>query len=290
MPIYYPDILQETSARRAFSYAEKDAILYALGLGMDEAPLDRRALSFVYERDLQVMPTAATVLGGSIMPQMQSAPGRRLSTLNFQFVVHGAQKVALHRPLPAAARFFSEARTIGVYDKGAHKGALVVTETSWTDDDGQRVATLTNTIFARGDGGFGGPSDGAPEPHEMPHRAPDQSATMKTRPGQALLYRLNGDLNPLHVDPEFAAKAGYPQPILHGLCTYGLTSRAVVENIVNYRGDRVLSHEARFSAPVFPGETLRVDIWKDDNIVSFEATAMERSVKVIRGGKTVLRD
>lgn len=290
MPIAYPDILSETGERRAFSYSHKDAILYALGVGLGADPMDRRELAFVYENGLQVVPTAATVLGGGIMPRMAQKEGLRPSSLNFLMVVHGEQKVELHRPLAPADALFTQSRTLGAYDKGEGKGALIVTETTWTDGEDNPVATLTNSIFARGDGGFGGPSDGAPEPHRAPDRAPDRALTIQTRPDQAAIYRLSGDINPLHIDPDVAAKAGYPRPILHGLCTYGLTCRAVLQATLGYQADRIRSHEARFSAPLYPGEAVRVDIWEDGATISFEATAVERDVKVIRNGKTVLRD
>jgi acyl dehydratase len=204
-------------------------------------------------------------------------------------VVHGEQKVELHRPLPTWGTFTAQGRTVGVYDKGKDKGAVIVNETVWTDDKGEKLATLTASIFARGDGGFGGPSEGAPEPHKVPDRPADHSVDIATREDQALLYRLNGDRNPLHSDPEVATRAGFPRPILHGLCTYGITCRAVLQAITDYDPDRILSHEARFSAPVFPGDTITVDLWRDGDIVSFEARVQARGVTVIKNGKTVLR-
>jgi acyl dehydratase len=291
MPIYYPDILEQKSEPRTFAYRDKDVMLYALGVGLGRDPMNERELAFVYEKGLKVVPTAATVLaaGGGRPRQAAQKPGLRVSELNRVMVVHGEQKVELHKPLPAAGNFTATSRTVGAFDKGKDKGAVVVNETVWTDESGEKVATLTGSTFARGDGGFGGPSEGAPEPHEVPARKPDLSVPFETRPDQALLYRLNGDRNPLHSDPEFARRAGFPRPILHGLCTYGITCRAVLQEIVDYDADRIASHQARFSAPVFPGDVITVDFWKDANVVSFEARVIDRGATVIRNGKTVLR-
>jgi acyl dehydratase len=140
------------------------------------------------------------------------------------------------------------------------------------------------STFARGDGGFGGPSDGAPEPHKTPERAPDMSVDIPTRPDQALIYRLSGDRNPLHSDPDIASAAGFPRPILHGLCTYGITCRAVLQTYADYDPAAIKHHAARFSSPVFPGETVSVDLWRDGDEVSFEARVKDRGVTVIRNG------
>ncbi|HXQ17059.1 MAG TPA: MaoC/PaaZ C-terminal domain-containing protein [Caulobacteraceae bacterium] len=298
MPIYYPDILQQRTAARTFTYGDKDVMLYALGIGLGADPMNETELPFVYERGLRVVPTAATVLaaggGGGRAARAAAAdqpnpPGFRVSQLNFLMVVHGEQKVELHKPLPTTGTFTAEGRTVGAFDKGEGKGAVVVNETVWTDDKGEKVATLTGSTFARGDGGFGGPSEGAPEPHVVPSRAPDLSVDIATSPDQALLYRLNGDRNPLHSDPDVAKRAGFPRPILHGLCTYGITCRAVLQAITGYDPDQILSHQARFSAPVFPGDVITVDLWRDAKQISFEARVKDRSVTVIKNGLTVLR-
>lgn len=293
MPIYYPDILEQKTEPRTFTYGDKDVMLYALGIGMGRDPMDERELAFVYEKALKVVPTAATVLaagaGRRAAGQVEQKPGLRVSQLNYLMVVHGEQKVELHKPLPTTGSFTATSRTIGAFDKGKDKGAVVINETVWTDEAGEKVATLTGSTFARGDGGFGGPTDGAPEPHRVPDRKPDLSVPFDTRPDQALLYRLNGDRNPLHSDPDVAKRAGFPRPILHGLCTYGVTCRAVLQEICDYDPARILSHQARFSAPVFPGDVITVDLWKDADVVSFEARVLDRGATVIRNGKTVLR-
>jgi acyl dehydratase len=295
VPIFYPDILDQKTAARTFTYGDKDVMLYALGVGMGRDPMDETELAFVYEKGLKVIPTAATVLssaGGRPArgaDQVDQKPGHRPSVINFLMVVHGEQKVELHKPLPTSGAFTAQGRTIGAYDKGKDKGAVIINETVWTDEKGEKVATLTGSTFARGDGGFGGPSEGQPEPHEIPGRKADLSVDIATREDQALLYRLNGDRNPLHSDPESAKRSGFPRPILHGLCTYGITCRAVLQAITGFDPDQILSHQARFSAPVFPGDTITVDLWKDGPVISFEARVKGRGVTVIKNGKTVLR-
>jgi acyl dehydratase len=295
MPIYYPDILDQRTVARTFTYGDKDVMLYALGIGLGADPLDEKELPFVYERGLKVVPTAATVLaaagGGSRASGQtpQLPPGHRPSQINYLMMVHGEQKVELHKPLPVTGTFTAEGRTVGAWDKGKDRGAVVVNETVWTDEKGQKAATLTGSMFARGDGGFGGPTEGQPEPHQVPNRPADLSVDISTRPDQALIYRLNGDRNPLHSDPESARRSGFPRPILHGLCTYGITCRAVLANVCEYDSDRILSHQVRFSAPVFPGDTITVDLWKDGRDISFEARVKERGATVIRNGLCVLR-
>lgn len=295
MPIFYPDILDQRTAPRTFTYGDKDVMLYALGVGMGQDPMNETELPFVYEKNLKVIPTAATVLAAGARaaanagPAPQMPEGHRPSQINFLMVVHGEQKVELHKPLPAKGTFTVEGRTIGAYDKGKDKGAVVINESVWTDENGEKVATLTSSTFARGDGGFGGPAEGAPEPHKVPERAPDMSVDFTTREDQALLYRLNGDRNPLHSDPESAKRSGFPRPILHGLCTYGITCRAILQAVTDFDPDQIKSHQARFSAPVFPGDTITVDIWKDGKEISFEARVKDRNATVIKNGLAVLR-
>lgn len=290
MPIYYPDILEQGTKPRTFSYGDKDVMLYALGVGMSRDPMNETELAFTYERNLKVIPTAATVLAGRGQAEpLPTKPGHRPSQPNYLMLVHGEQKVELHRPLPTSGTFTTESRTVGAYDKGKDKGAVLVSETIWRDEAGEKVATLTGSSFCRADGGFGGPSEGQPEPHPIPQRPADLSVDIETREDQALLYRLNGDRNPLHSDPESARKSGFPRPILHGLCTYGITCRAVLQAITGYDPDQILSHQARFSAPVFPGDTITVDLWRDGREISFEARVKARNATVIKNGLTMLR-
>ena len=282
MPIAYPEILSLKSDPQPFAWTDRETMLYALGIGMGADPMNEQELPFVYESGLKAVPSMATVVAWGAGP-----PAGRMG-INYLLVVHGEQKVEFHKPLPTEARITAEGRVIGAYDKG-DKGAVIYNETVLKDArTGEKIATLTGSTFARGDGNFGGPSDGAPEPHAVPTRAPDMTLEFPTRPDQALIYRLSGDRNPLHADPKIAKVAGFPRPILHGLCTYGITCRAVLQAYCDFDPTKVKSHQVRFSSPVFPGETIAVDLWKDGDVVSFEARVKERGVTVIRNGKTLL--
>jgi acyl dehydratase len=282
MPIAYPEILNQTREGQTFAWGDRETMLYALGIGLGADPMNETELPFVYEGNLKAVPSLATVVAWG------SGPNWGSTTINFMLVVHGEQSIELHKPMPIGASVTADSRIVGVYDKGP-KGAVIMTETVLKDaKTGEKIVTLGSSIFARGDGGFGGPSEGQPEPHPIPDRPADLSLDFPTRPDQALLYRLSGDRNPLHSDPAFAKMAGFPRPILHGLCTYGITCRAVLQGLADYQPERIKSHSARFSAPVFPGETITVDLWKDGDTVSFEARVKARGVTVIKNGRTVL--
>lgn len=282
MPIVYPEILDQKSEGQTFAWGDRETMLYALGIGLGSDPMNTDELPFVYENGLKAVPSLATVVAWG------AGAGFGSSTINFLMVVHGEQGIELHKPMPVGAEITADSRVTGAYDKGP-KGAVITTETVLKEaKSGEKIATLTSSIFARGDGGFGGPSEGQPEPHPIPDRAPDLVLDFPTRPDQALLYRLSGDRNPLHSDPNVAKMAGFPRPILHGLCTYGITCRAVLQGFADYQPERIKSHSARFSAPVFPGETITVEMWKDGDIVSFEAKVKSRGVTVIKNGMTRL--
>jgi acyl dehydratase len=282
MPISYPAILDLKTDGQSFAWRDRETMLYALGIGMGSDPLNMDELPFVYENNLKAVPTLATVVAWGAGPMGKTG-------INYLMVVHGEQSVTFHKPMPTEAEIIADSRIAGAYDKGPGKGAVIYTETVIKDaKTGEPIATLLGSTFARGDGGFGGPSDGAPAPHEVPTRAPDQSIDIPTRPDQALIYRLSGDRNPLHSDPSIATAAGFPRPILHGLCTYGITCRAVLQTYADYDPAKIKSHAVRFSSPVYPGETITVDMWKDGDTVSFEARVKARDVTVIKNGKTVL--
>ena len=282
MPISYPAILDLKTDGQSFAWRDRETMLYALGIGMGADPLNMDELPFVYENNLKAVPTLATVVAWGAGPMGKTG-------INYLMVVHGEQSVTFHKPMPTEAQIIADSRIAGAYDKGPGKGAVIYTEIVIKDaKSGEPIATLLGSTFARGDGGFGGPSDGAPTPHEVPTRAPDQSIDIPTRPDQALIYRLSGDRNPLHSDPAIATAAGFPRPILHGLCTYGITCRAVLQTYADYDPAKIKSHAVRFSSPVYPGETITVDMWKDGDTVSFEARVKSRDVTVIKNGKTVL--
>ncbi|MFG1265802.1 MULTISPECIES: MaoC/PaaZ C-terminal domain-containing protein [Xanthobacter] len=273
MALAIPDVRQ--------TYTARDTMLYALGVGLGHDPTDREQLRFVYEKALCALPTMAVVL---------ASPGswiRNLDTgIDYVKVVHGEQGLVLHRPLPVEGTLVTRTRVVDVIDKGAGKGAVVVSERELTDAvTGERVANITQSTFCRGDGGFGGPARPTPAPHKVPERAPDVVCELKTNPNAALVYRLSGDYNPLHSDPDVAAKAGFPQPILHGLATYGVTGHAILKSVCDYDPARLRAISARFTAPVFPGETFAVSIWQDGPVVSFETRSVERGVVAIGNGR-----
>ena len=276
-----PDILK-LSRQTPVAWSRKDTILYALGIGMPTDPLDARELAFVHEDRLVAMPSLVVTLGfnDGVMGEIGYDYGQ---------VLHGEQAIALHRPVPPEGRGMAHSRIVGAWDKGPDKGAVFTQETLLTlDGDADPFATVTTTAFARADGGFGGAREGQPAPHAPPARPPDRTIELTTGRNQALLYRLSGDANPLHIDPATARRAGFPEPILHGLCTYAYCLRAVMTAWGEQDPLRVRHHAARFSSPVFPGETIAVDMWRDGGTISFEARVKERGVAVIRNGKTLL--
>ena len=200
-------------------------------------------------------------------------------------MLHASEAVTVPAPLPPSGAGRAVTRITDIWDKG--KAAVIFNETTVTDPKGATLWTVKRSIFARGEGGFGG-ERGPSTSSETPERAPDFEVAIPVLPQQALLYRLCGDRNPLHSDPAFATAAGFPRPILHGLCTYGITCRAVLQTYANYDPAKIKSHAVRFSSPVFPGETITVDMWQDGDVISFEARVKERGVTVIRNGKCVL--
>ncbi|MDF2096624.1 MaoC family dehydratase [Aquibaculum arenosum] len=258
------------------SWGPDQAILYALGCGAGLDPLDEADLPFVYEEAaFSVLPSFGTVLGH---------PGfwaRDLdSGIDWVRVVHGEQGFRLHRPLPASGEVRGKSRVVEVIDKGEGRGALVYVERRLTDPAGKLLATATQTLFCRGDGGFGGPSGPAAKPAPLPERAPDETVTLATSPQSALIYRLSGDRNPLHADPAVARKAGFEKPILHGLATFGIVCRALVRSLCPERPQALSAMDGRFSKPVYPGETIETDIWRLDEVgaYAFRARVGERVV------------
>ncbi len=283
MAIKYDELMQTRVQGLKASYGDRETMLYALGIGFGRDPLNSAELPFVYENRLTAVPTMATVIGWGASGVMSK------SGINYLMVVHGEQRLTLHKPLPSAVDVVMDERVVGVWDKGEGKGAIVVTERTISQAvGGERLCTLMSTIFARGDGGFGGPKDGAPAPHALPERAPDVVHACDTRPDQALLYALSGDRNPLHRDPDIAKMAGFPRPILHGLCTYGTACRAVLTAMCNYDAAGITGFDVRFSSPVFPGETIVTEMWRDGAVISFRAKVKERDVVVLNNGKCTL--
>jgi acyl dehydratase len=277
--IDYPAVLNLKEEGRRFSWNERDTMLYALAIGMGSDPLNPDELRFVYEKKLRAVPTLSTVVawGAGISPE-------RLG-INRQQTLHGEEALELHRPIGCAGEVIANSRVAAVYDKG-DRGAVIEREIVLMDaNSGERIATLTRTAFARADGGFGGPAQPPVEAQGPPSRSPDWALEFTTRRDQALLYRLCGDRNPLHADPESARASGFAAPILHGLCTYGICCRAVLQAYCQYDPTRLRRFSVRFSAPVFPGDRIEVRLWKTDGEVAFEARVPERNATVIRNGR-----
>ena len=286
MPFKYEDAIGLKNFGQKYSWTDREVMLYAYGIGMGADPMDEKELLYVNEgyytpKPLKVVPTFASVAAWGAQPGHID--------VNRVMVVDGERDITFHKPLPVAANITADVSVVDIFDKGKDKGVVIIRQTVLRDDKGEPLATLLSSQFARGDGGCGGPGGAQPEPHPMPKRSPDKTIQITTRPDQALIYRLCGDRNPLHSDPEFAAKGGFARPILHGMCTYGITCRALLQTYADYDASAFKRHAARFSSPVIPGDTVTVDLWKDGDVVSFEAHVKERNVTVIRNGKTILR-
>jgi acyl dehydratase len=261
-------------------YTTRDTMLYALGLGLGSDPLDEEQLRFVYEKDLCALPTMAVVLAYPGFWLHDPATG-----VNWKKILHGEQGIIWHAPIPPAASVVGRTRVTDIIDKGAEKGSLMFSERVVKDTEtGEKLVTLTGTTVLRGDGGFGGAAKPAPAPHRIPERAPDAVCDLPTSPNAALIYRLSGDYNPLHADPEVARAAGFPRPILHGLCSLGVAGHALLKTVAGYDPARFKSMRLRFTAPVFPGETIRTEMWIEGSQVSFRARLREREAIVLDNG------
>lgn len=281
MSLSYEKLLNWPFADVASNYSRRDTMLYALGLGFGLNPLDPAELKYVYEKDLRAFPTMPVVLGHPGPWMADPASG-----IDYSKVLHGEQTLEVHYPLPLEAEIVGRNKVLEVIDKGADKGALIITERKLFDRAGDYCyCTQTATIFARADGGFGGPVTSGPRPHQLPDRDSDTTVNIATSPQTALIYRLSGDYNPLHADPEIAARVGFDAPILHGLASYGIAARAVMQACVNDDSMSLKSFALRFSAPVYPGETISTEIWQDGNEISFRSRVLERDVVVLNNGR-----
>ncbi|MDO9435952.1 MaoC/PaaZ C-terminal domain-containing protein [Hydrogenophaga sp.] len=263
---------------------ERDVMLYALGVGVGADPVDTAQLKFVYEKELQALPSIATVY-----PAMMSLKRAGNTGIDFTKLVHGSQGFRLHRPFPIKGELVGRATVTDLVDKGEEKGALVyMTGETFDAASGEHIATVTSMYFCRGDGGFGGKSE-SPAPEPLPPRDPDFSWDQKTPENLALIYRLSGDYNPLHADPEFARRARFERPILHGRATFGLAAHALLRVCCGYQPDRLVGMDARFTAPVYPGESMRTEIWNDGTAVRFRLSVPARGIVALDNGKAEIR-
>jgi 3-hydroxyacyl-CoA dehydrogenase/3a,7a,12a-trihydroxy-5b-cholest-24-enoyl-CoA hydratase len=254
----------------AFEYDDRDVMLYALGVG---AGADE--LQYVYERGLKVIPTFGVV---PAFPALMSLV--TVGKINPVMLLHGEQRIEVKKPFPPAAKVITESTIKAIYDKG--RGALVVADAETKDEAGEVICVNTFGAFVRGEGGFGGDRGPSGPRNVPPERAADEVVEMKTLPQQAAIYRLSGDRNPLHIDPNFAKMAGYDKPILHGLCTFGHVARAVIQKYCGGDPDRLKVLDVRFSGVVFPGETIVTEMWKESSTqIIVQAKTKERGEVVL---------
>ncbi len=274
MPLDYHRLKSLPPARAEQAWTAQQTILYALGVGAMELP-------FVYEKDLRALPTMCAILAAPPLFTKDNGFG-----LDLRRILHIEQSLEIHAPIPVAGNFTGESRFDRIVDKG--ENAIIHTSRRIFDEEGTHFATAGVAIMARGGGGFGG-GDPAPPVRPFPLDAPpDLTVRLPTAANQAMLYRLSGDRNPLHIDPAMARVGGFERPILHGMCTYGITCRGILQTYADYDPGAFRQHAARFSSPVYPGEIVTMDLWKDGNVISFEAKVKARNVAVIKSGRTVL--
>jgi acyl dehydratase len=269
------------------SYTRRDCIIYALGIGIGMDPTDENQLRFVHERNLAAFPTMAAVLGW---------PGRMTDPafgIDERMVVAAELQIVLHRPLAPQASLAATARVREVIDRGAGNHAILLQTRDLVAPDGALVATVDSAALARQHGGFGGPMTQAPTPHQVPTTAPAIVCDLPTPPNLALIYRLTGDENPLHAVPARATAAGFPRPILHGAATFGVAAHAILRQC-GYEVERLASIGARFVRPVFPGETLRTEMWRQEmqngTRISFQCRVAGRDVVVVSNGLATLQN
>jgi len=265
-------------------YTRKDSMLYALGLGFGSNPTDLDELRFVYEEGLETFPTMPVVLGhpGPWMTDPETG-------IDMVKVLHGEQHLKIYQALPVEGTIIGRNKVLEIVDKGADRGALISIERQLLDEStGDLYSTQNAVIFARANGGFGGPVTTSPKPHQLPDRSPDATVDIPTSTQMALLYRMSGDYNPLHADPAIAAKAGFTAPILHGLASFGVAARAVITAFDIRDASQLKSFGLRFSAPVYPGETISTDLWRDGHEVSFRSRVAARDVVVLDNGRAVI--
>lgn len=280
MAIDYEQLRAWHFEERTDRYESRDSILYALSLGYGDDPFNANELRYIYEDNTLAVPTLLATIG---------APGAWASTpelgINWLKILHGEHRMRFHAPVSANAQVKSRTRITHVVDKGADKGALVVTARDILDaTDNRLLASVEHVSFLRADGGFGQGDQPPPALPATPDIVPDAIEHIGTTSQAAALYRLNGDLNPIHILPHAAAEAGFQRPILHGLCTYGMAARALIRKYCPVNPERLRSFALRFSAPFFPGETLRVEMWRDGGQVQFRALSDERNTVVLSHG------
>jgi acyl dehydratase len=282
------EVVGKESGSSERSWDSKDALLYAVGVGAGSIdPGAANELAYTTENSIgveqRVLPTYAVMLGGA--PVDYSSIG----DINFANLVHGEQSIKLHAPIPVSGSVRNSGKVTGIFDKGS--GMVIAAEaTAVSVETGQPLITTTSSVFIRGSGGWGGDRGPSGPRNAPPDRQPDHTVTYQTRPDQALTYRLSGDRNPLHSDPEFAKLAGFPRPILHGLCTFGFTGRALLHTLAGGDDRRFTGMEARFARPVFPGQALTVKVWKTGPGEALYTTENDDGEVVISEGRATFAE
>jgi acyl dehydratase len=286
MPVDREKAVGASLGEREGGWVPDDVILYHLGIGAGVPPTDAGELEYTYEKSLKVLPSFVVVAGGR-RPSSGAVSGFKIPGVEFNLaqLLHGEQDIEIHRPLPTAAETRTTGRVKDVFDKG--KAALVILEYDTSDAEGP-LYTTRMSAFIRGEGGFGGPA-GPRAGNVAPEREPDGVVESRTLPQQALLYRLNGDKNPLHADPEFAKTAGFDRPIIHGLCSYGIACKAVVDAALGGDPTRVARYQARFAGVAFPGETYLTSWWKEGDRILLSVSSRERGAPIITNAAITLR-
>lgn len=282
MPIDYDKLLARPFPVIEQTYTARDTILYALGLGVGADPLDEEQVRFTFEEaaGFAALPTMSVVMASPGFWVREADTG-----VTWEQVLHGEQRLTIHNLLPPEGTVVGRVRIREIVDKGKDRGALIYVVREIHDkESGTHIATSVTTTFARADGGFGGPSGPALPVHPIPNRAPDMIDEVPTLPQAALIYRLSGDSNPLHASPAVARQAGFHAPVLHGLCSYGVAGWSILRTCCGGDPARMKQFDLRFSSPVFPGETLRTEIWRDGENVSFRTSVAERGTLVLNNG------
>ena len=275
----YDELLALPPIIKQQTYEARDSIIYALGVGLGAEHDDERQLRFLWERDLLAMPTSASTLAWTRFADVDIG-------MTYAKVVHAEQRMVIHKSMPAAGTVTSEMRVKDVVDRGADRGAMLYFERKLIDNaDASVISTQILSLLARGDGGFGGPERPSLPAHKVPERASDLTCELQVSTRSALIYRLMGDVNPLHIDPVAARKVGFKGPILHGLATYGFVGHALLKSLLDYDPARLLELDGKFSSPVYPGDRLVTELWVDGDAVSLRVRVPDRDVVVFDNGR-----
>ena len=283
MPIDPDKALGAKISEGTYSWTKDQVILYHLGVGAGVPPTDPRELEYTYEKNLKVLPSFGVIPVFGALGGLGNVPGLQF---NFAMLLHGEQDLEIHQPIPPEATVSSAGTVAGLYDKG--KAALVVLEVKSKDESGKPLFTNRFSLFLRGEGGFGGES-GPKAGNLPPQREPDGVIESPTLPQQALIYRLSGDKNPLHADPEFAKLGGFDKPIIHGLCSYGIVCKAIVDHVLDGETTKVARYQVRFAGVGFPGETDLTSYWKEGDKILIQAKSKERDAPIITNAAVTVR-